>query len=71
MHGNIKIVVIYIVHCTAHLYPAKMKRLDVTVMFYTLSMQLPLWPPFLLYCFVAGSFPVDEDVIAQKAHLWG
>jgi hypothetical protein len=65
MHGNIKIVVIYIIHCTPHLYPAKIKRLDLTVMFYTLSMQLPLWPFFWLYCFVSSLFPVDEDVNAQ------
>jgi hypothetical protein len=42
-----------------------MRRPDLTVMFYTLSMQLPLWPFFWLYCFLSTSFPVDVDVNAQ------
>jgi len=65
MHGNIEIVVIYIIHCTPHLYPAKMKRPDLTVMFYTLSMQLPLWPSFLRYCFDSSLSNADEDINAQ------
>lgn len=65
MHGNTKIVVIYIIHSTPHLNPAKMKWLDLTVLFYTLTMQLSLWPSLLLYCLAPSFVSVDEKVNAQ------
>jgi len=50
-----------------------MKRLDLTVMFYTLSMQLPLWPPFTCILFVPIRIALDQDVCSDEVepYLWG